>query len=116
MTKAMSDRASCQVVVAHQASYPYSLKVKAGEQVTVSDKKEVGWVWCTTNGRGAWIPEKYLTQSQQIGTLLVDYDSTELTVTVGERLTRIREESGWLWCSNQKGQKGWVPRAKTKTL
>ena len=116
MTEAMSDRGLYQVVFAHQASCSYILKARAGEKVTISDKKEEGWVWCTKEALSAWIPEKYLKQGKHIGTMLVDYDSTELTVTVGERLTLIREESGWIWCSNQNRQRGWVPLSKIKKV
>jgi uncharacterized protein YgiM (DUF1202 family) len=41
--------------------------------------------------------------------MLRDYDATELTVEPGEEVTILGRESGWGWCVNQQGQKGWVP-------
>ena len=112
-----SNREIYQVVIEHQASYSYSLELKAGERVTISDKKENGWVWCINKkGTGAWVPEKYLERKEHTGITLFDYSSAELTVIIGERLTFIKEESGWIWCTNQKGQNGWVPLYKAKKL
>jgi uncharacterized protein YgiM (DUF1202 family) len=31
-------------------------------------------------------------------------------VQVGEELTILKEESGWLWCRRQTGKLGWVPK------
>lgn len=106
-----------QVVIDHQASYPYSLELRVGEKVTISRRKEKGWVWCTDKeGVGAWIPEKYLKRKEDVGTMKVDYNSTELTASIGERLRPIKEESGWVWCTNQNGQNGWIPLYKVKKL
>jgi hypothetical protein len=45
----------------------------------------------------------------ETATLRQDYDATELTVRAGEELMVMVEESGWLWCANRTGQRGWVP-------
>lgn len=106
-----------RVTVKHKASYPYSVELRTGEKVTISDKREKGWIWCTNKeGVGAWIPEKYLSQENQTCTLLSDYNSTELTVEVGERLTFIKEECGWVLCINRQGQSGWVPSHNVRKL
>ena len=111
----MTDEEDYYVIIEHKESYPYSIFLRAEEKVTVSDKRENGWVWCTNKeGIGAWIPEKYIQQENQTGTMMSDYSSFELTVEVGEMLTFIKEESGWIWCMNQKGQSGWVPSHKVR--
>ena len=112
-----SNREIYQVVIEHQASFSYSLELKVGERVTISDKKENGWVGCINKeGIGVWVPEKYLERKEHIGIILFDYSSAELTVIIGERLAFIKEESGWIWCTNRKGQNGWVPLCKVKKL
>jgi hypothetical protein len=41
--------------------------------------------------------------------MLRDYEATELSVSVDEKLVVTgEEESGWVWCTNQTGQSGWV--------
>jgi len=106
-----------QVITEHKASYPYSVEFRIGEKVTVSDKREDGWVWCTNKDRiGAWVPEKCLIQEDHTGTMLCEYSSTELTVMAGERLKLIKEESGWVLCVNQKGKEGWIPCNKVRKL
>ena len=113
----MGSREIYQVVVEHQASFPYSVKLKAGEKVKTSDKMAEGWVWCLNkDGKGVWVPEKYLEQRDHVGIMLIDYDSKELSVAAGERLTCIKEESSWVWCTNQIGQEGWIPSHKVRKL
>ena len=97
------------MVIQHKESYPYSVEFRIGEKVTVSDKMEGGWVWCKNKeGKGAWVPKDYLSKMGHIGTILFDYISTELTVKVGEKPRLIKEESGWTFCANKNGTRGWI--------
>lgn len=106
-----------QAVAEHRASYPYSVELKVGETVTVTEKEEDGWVWCICNGeRGAWVPTEYLARQGDKGIALFEYSSAELNAQVSERLSCSREVSGWVWCVNQKGERGWVPKAKLRRL
>jgi diadenosine tetraphosphate (Ap4A) HIT family hydrolase len=67
-------------------------------------------VWCTDRqGRGGWIPESFIEHHGDRGILRCDYDATELEAMAGEELTVENEQSGWLWCTNRKGESGWVP-------
>jgi hypothetical protein len=45
----------------------------------------------------------------QTGTTHAAYNAKELTVAAGQELTIEHEESGWLWCRDQQGKRGWVP-------
>ena len=47
---------------------------------------------------------------------LCDYEATELSVSVGEELIMGKEESGWIWCTNQDGESGWVPAEHVERL
>jgi uncharacterized protein YgiM (DUF1202 family) len=103
-------------ITEHKASFPYSVELKRGDIVTVTDREEDGWVWCIDNGKqGAWIPKAYINQKDSEATMLTDYDSTELDVLIGEKLKGITMERGWMLCINSRGQKGWVPADKIKT-
>jgi hypothetical protein len=37
------------------------------------------------------------------------YTAAELTVAVGDELVAQEQESGWIWCTHHRQQRGWVP-------
>lgn len=100
------------VVSDYQSAYPDPLIISAEDRLRVSDRKSEwpGWLWCTTRqGKSRWVPQSYLAREGDMALVLEDYDATELSVRAGEDLAATKEESGWLWCTNQRGQSGWVP-------
>ena len=106
-----------EVIIEHHSSFPYSIELKIGDAITVTKREEEGWVWCITHDeRGVWIPKAYLRQINHKATMLVDYDSSELDVSIGDTLKGIKVESGWLLCINSGGNKGWVPIGKVKKI
>jgi uncharacterized protein YgiM (DUF1202 family) len=107
-----NQRQSCRVIHEYQSPYSEPLFISAGEELTIGEKESEwsGWIWCTNqNGESRWVPEKYVERKGNTGIALYDYEATELSVSFGEELTMGKEESGWIWCMNQKGQSGWVP-------
>ena len=106
-----------RVITEHRASFPYSVELKVGEIVTITEKDENGWAWCICkDGLGAWVPKEYLTRKGDSGIALVEYSSAELNVKVDERLSFIKEAKGWFWCVNQKGERGWIPKTKLRRI
>jgi len=108
-----------RVLKEYKASFPYSMVVRAGDAVKVGEEDEEmpGWFWCTDEGGvSAWIPEDYLQRENGRARMLVDYDSTEHTVRVGEVLEFIGEAGGWIWCANAEGRRGWVPADKVEEI
>lgn len=98
-----------RVIAGYDSPYTEPFFLKAGEIVQIGrrDEEWPGWVWCTNStGASRWVPEAYLDGN---GRVTRDYESTELTVKVGDVVTAVFEESGWLWCINQSDQSGWVP-------
>jgi uncharacterized protein YgiM (DUF1202 family) len=86
--------------------------VRAGEMVSIADRKTdwEGWIWCTTReGQSRWVPESFVERSGEAGTMLRDYEATELSVHVGEQLLLGEEVAGWVWCTSRNGRSGWVP-------
>ena len=72
------------------------------------------WIWCTDQrGKSGWVPKDGIDfhANSTIGIARYDYAATELTVAVGDELVVEREESGWLWCTDQRGKSGWIPAA-----
>ena len=101
-----------RVITAYQSPFPDPLIIKAGEKLDLSDRESdwPGWLWCTTlAGKSGWVPAAYIEPMGQIGLACRDYDATELSAEIGEELTVSDEESGWLWCTDQKGNNGWIP-------
>jgi uncharacterized protein YgiM (DUF1202 family) len=106
----MSD--TYHVIRAYQASTSSPLIVRKGDVLSAGDKTSEwpGWIWCTDpSGKSGWVPEKYVRRAERRCTMLRDYDATELTVEPGEEVTILGRESGWGWCVNQQGLRGWIP-------
>ena len=105
-----------RVKAPHKASFGYSVVFRKGDRVEVGreDTEMPGWFWCMNkDGVWSWIPHEYLSRSDSEGTITHDYDTTELTVAVGEILEYLGEVRFWTFCRTSDGRKGWVP---TKNL
>lgn len=111
----------CRVIADYQALYPDPLSLRAGETLEISEKVEYWngnpdwmWIWCTDQrGKSGWVPKDGIDShaNSTTGIARYDYAATELTVAVGDELVVEREESGWLWCTDQRGKSGWIPTA-----
>jgi uncharacterized protein YgiM (DUF1202 family) len=101
-----------RVIKDYLTAYPEPLTALKGESLTIvkKDGEWPGWAWCLKdNGRGGWVPEKYIKAIGDQGFMICDYDAAELSVSIGELVTILKEESGWFWCRNKDGKDGWVP-------
>jgi len=104
-----------RVIKAYQTAYAEPWCISIGEQILIGDRDTEweGWVWCTNSvGESRWAPEIFFERHGDIYIALRDYESTELSVQVGEILLIGEEECGWGWCSKDAGhsdQSGWVP-------
>jgi hypothetical protein len=106
-------RQICVVVAEYQAAYPDPLVMRAGEVLAIGEKESEwgGWLWCTNQqGASRWVPEAFVEQRGATCVMLRDYDATELSVHVGEELVVEQETADWFWCTNCRGQSGWVPK------
>ena len=104
------------VIRDYQAAHPRGLQVEVGDALVVRrrDVDFPGWIWCVdeaAGGAAGWVPEARVDRSGQRAVMRSAYDGAELTVGVGERLTVLDDESGWLWCRNEGGEHGWVPQS-----
>jgi SH3-like domain-containing protein len=101
-----------RVKKAHKASFDYSVAFKKGDKVKVGkeDPEMPSWFWCENkDGVWSWIPQEYLTREGSEGTITHGYDTTELTVAIGETLEYLREVKFWTLCRTRYGKEGWVP-------
>ena len=103
-----------RVVEDWKVVYTNPVKLQINDTVIIekreTDPDWIGWVYCVDKNRiGGWVPEKYLQIDGAKGTVIRDYDATELPVSSGDMVNAHYEESGWVWAENKEGQKGWVP-------
>ena len=104
-----------RVIADYQSPYMEPFFIPKGERLQIGERDSdwPGWVWCTNaEGISRWVPESYIHRDGNKGQAVRDYEATELSVKVGEQLTGEQEESGWVWCTNQAGLSGWVPKNK----
>lgn len=102
----------CRVIEDYISPYTEPWKMVRGEILSIGEKDTewTGWIWCTNkDGESRWVPESYLELQGNSGKAKQDYDSTELSVKIGEELIIEKEESDWYWVKNQQGKWGWVP-------
>jgi len=107
-----------QVIKDYQSDYTDPWFMTEGEQLKMGDRESEwdGWAWCTNSeGESRWVPESFLERRGNKCIALRDYESTELSVQIGEVVLMGTVESGWAWCiqtSDQADQptlQGWVP-------
>jgi SH3 domain len=104
---------------AERPTNPDPLTMHSGERVQIAGREEDGWVWCRNGaGKEDWVPLSYLTGAGEgtTRTALAEYDSTVLSVEVGEEFQAVLEEHGWVWCENAQGKWGWVRLAHVERL
>jgi len=109
----------CKVIQLHRRTYKDPLIVKTGEQLAIGERDEdyPGWIWCTNKaGKSGWVPESYLSIDGEKGQINRDYSALELTVGEGDMLDVVINESGWLLCENESGERGWVPGENVEIL
>lgn len=102
------------VTCSHTQSYADPLVVSKGDTVALDERdgEWPGWVWCwDAAGKGGWLPEEIVEQNGESGRVRELFDTTELTVQIGEFVSGGRIVAGWQWCRRQDGRDGWVPIA-----
>jgi uncharacterized protein YgiM (DUF1202 family) len=101
-------------IKAHSRSYDDPITLNAGERVTIAKRDmwddEHLWLWgISKSGKQGWIPATILCVDGDTGIVEQDYSASELSIAVGEAVTIHHENSGWYWCENAVGERGWIP-------
>jgi SH3-like domain-containing protein len=102
------------VITPHTASYADPIVVTQGQPLILSGRVDVWdghrWLWATAaDGREGWVPDSLIAGLEARPVADRDYSAMELTCAPGERLERLAETHGWVWCRNASGEKGLVP-------
>lgn len=106
------------VVKPYVREFDTPLVVQEGTIVEVLRRNEGiynEWFICrSSQGIEAYVPAEMLRIDGNVGTLLADYSSWELSVQTGEVLDRLMESGGWIWAKTSEGEYGWVPTMNVK--
>lgn len=116
----------CRVTKDYQVSNTDPFRVQSNEPFYVSERIDFWngnpdwiWIWCTDqHGKSGWVPKNRIHMNSDTinATISSAYSALELTVVAGDELEVVEEESGWLWCVDQQGNRGWVPFEHTTLL
>jgi SH3-like domain-containing protein len=101
------------LINAHSPDNAPVLVGKKGDRLQIKSRsiEFKGWIWCTdARGVSAWVPEAWTTIDGSHCSLIRDYQSQELEVSIGEIVIVIEIESGWAWVLNLEGDHGWIPQ------
>ncbi len=105
----------------HKSELHIPLIAKKGEIVEgqVRETEWEGWLWCrNSSGVHGWVPKTYLESMSESGQFqfLNDYTARELTVSKGQEVIALNEESGWVWVRTTLGEEGWIPLENLQDL
>lgn len=101
-----------KVIADFNSEYSDPLIVREGDLLNIKEKslEWPGWIYCINqHAQKGWVPESYINITGEFGVVLCPYNAAELNVRIGDQLMVAQEESGWCWCMNEGGEKGWVP-------
>ncbi len=99
-----------RVIKAWTASYSPALRVTRAERITPGklDDEFPGWQWVVNDkALGGWVPAEMVGQDDR---MRGDFDTTELTVAIGDDVVPLKGKLGWSLCQNATGKTGWVPK------
>jgi hypothetical protein len=103
------------VVESWEAAYPDPIRLKRGDVVHLTDRRDVWdghvWLWAkSSSGREGWIPDSLIDPDAATPVAAEDYDATELTCQIGDIVVAQRLTHGWAHCRQSDGRTGWVPQ------
>jgi len=105
------------VIEDNDPTYPDPIQVEQGDLLIVGeeDSEYPGWLWCENqHGKVGWVPEDCIDTTGKESRAKYDYSAVELRARVGERLFPIESKCGWVRCSNNHGEQGWLPLTKVR--
>lgn len=100
-----------RVVKDWTATYDNPISVVAGDQIALTGREDIWdghrWLWAIcAAGKEGWVPDCLVANA----TMTETYSAQELGCTAGQVLTGHMVLHGWVLCTDENGQRGWVPR------
>ncbi len=109
----MENRA--RVSKSHHSEVLTPFQAKMGDIIISIEKPTQweGWLYCKNKeGIYGWVPKAFITPietSAEEFSFTRDYNSYELSVSIGEYVTIHEIESGWAIIEKENGMIGWIP-------
>ncbi|MDC5812557.1 SH3 domain-containing protein [Vibrio europaeus] len=92
------------------------IQVVTGEELDLVEESDpkgdwANWVLCRGNNKQGWVPKQILDIDAGAVTVLEDYTAVEHSLKLGERVVKIYELNGWIWCRklDSSEQVAWAP-------
>ena len=105
------------ITESYSSAYPDPIRLSSGDAIVIgkTDSEWPGWYWCTDkNGKAGWVFEFYLELIDDSNARVKhNYDGTELTVSIGDKIEVEFELGGWVFGVAADGRQGWVPAKNT---
>lgn len=113
--------ARCEAVTAHKAKQGDPIELIKGQSFSVGEAFQEqegwdGWYFCTAGAKSGWVHESVIDMRGDKGVAKEDYSARELSLEKGEKLRAIRETGGWMWCENERFERGWAPKSCLKRV
>lgn len=110
------------VIAPHRSAYPKPLRFAKGTLLEVGQRYEgepgwQDWYLCCCDGQlPGWVPAQVIERlGVGQGRALEHYSAHELDADPGQRVYRLRQLNGWMWCRRlSNGELGWLPLEKLK--
>lgn len=110
------------VIAPHRSAYPKPLRFAKGTLLEVGQRYEgepgwQDWYLCRCDGQlPGWVPAQVIERlGVGQGRALEHYSAHELDADPGQRVYRLRQLNGWMWCRRlSNGELGWLPLEKLK--
>ena len=103
----------------YRSPFPDPLIARKGTRLRLHQRsdEEPGWVYGNSpDDKEGWVPRKWLHIEGSRGTLLRDYDATELNLEVGDELEVTLALDGWYFARDKEGRVGWIPARAVRIL
>ena len=94
-----------------EGAFPEFPKGTAVENVVPNDEYP-HWMECTIDDMETFIPDVYISD----GTLVVEYNPTELVIAKGAVVELQKVVYEWLFVKTKNGVSGWLPASKTFSI
>lgn len=96
----------------YKREFPEPMILREGDRIEIKGKGDQypQWYYCISEeGIESYVPDNILVINGTEATVTEDYNSWELSGLEGETVSVHREFDGWAFCSNSRGENGWLP-------
>jgi GNAT superfamily N-acetyltransferase len=75
-----------------------------------------GWYFCTAGAKSGWVHGSVIDVQGGRGVAKEDYSAYELSFKKGDKLRGLRNAGGWVWCEDERFERGWAPKCNLRRI